>query len=737
MIFSKIAGITFQHRQASMIALAKRGMLNKVMVQKVPFDYASKGIDTGINYAVKISAQGRKRIHDLGWVPRDILEGGYAEKLAMNAKAQADVLYRGGRSGRMGMRIGLPGQEAFVNPEKVIAPWQKAAIAGGVVGAGLTLSYSFNKEPSAFPNADQLSQYHKPDIEGLPETGMGPFQRKHITDFGSGWDPLRRIAKIAQQNFNKFTYSDEFRTAINKAKVEKVIAGGDTQAGSMGVDLMKTTLRGEEFKFIRKRIPGTQGEFNKLNNPFDFSTIQASALKEMRTERRLRSTLSDQENIIPTIYGAKRKGKNISELYQEYIPGATFKDINREFRDIYSSSESSFSIWQKAAQNLGLGALFKTKTQAGTAVEDFTMYMASLHKKGVTHGDLNLGNVMFTPKSPIGVVPIDFGLSGRFTTKGFLETKMAIEAGLTHEQRLAKNLELDQDMLRNINKRMRDILSRPSAEEVAAKQAARTLPRDVKPASTNDIMVEVNKHRQAVNAKTNDRAMARTVKKNIQENIGVPSTHRSVVAPKLSDWESPWQGPVVSGQMSDNMVAPSDTSGAFRNIFGPTDADIPLGVSSTAVSYMNEMRPPPVGLAHQGLSGEARILNTDFGSKYQGPETSSTIAAHMASGEAPSVVNGFSGPPSPNMPVLGDNLPAPMAARTPEAMATHKTVSYMQDNVPLSAKINIKGTSNSNVNLHEVSQAILNNVPKSKVNVYVNDRSSKLTPQTISDMIDR
>jgi hypothetical protein len=135
----------------------------------------------------------------------------------------------------------------------------------------------------------------------------------------------------------------------------------------------------------------------------------------------------------------------------------------------------------------------------------------------------------------------------------------------------------------------------------------------------------------------------------------------------------------------------------------------------------------PIGFQPGGLSDGSRNMNLI---------NSQAISGRMSRGATPTMI-GITGTPSPNLPNLNDNLPEHMRPMAPEQLGQTQMKAYLQDNVPLSTKIKIRGRVNDPLNLNVLSKAFSYNIPKSKVNIYVNDNRSKLTEQHISDIIEK
>jgi serine/threonine protein kinase len=756
--FTKAAGVTFGHRQKSITALARRGMLSEVMMEKVPFDYAKVGVDTGLNYAIKISAQGRKRIHDIGWIPKSILETGYGEKLPFGVFSKSNVLYRGGRFDRFGLRMGLPEEGMFKGIESgvehlghwmgtgtallsnIIKENTRVLKAGGTalgIGAGVGLLYHFikdNPDEQIFKSQqkgsdrgifDQLSRYHHSDITGFSERGIGPGQRKEITDFGSGWDPARKIAKLAKQGLSELFESKGFQTALSRGTKIETLSAQQT-GGALGVDLYKTTYKNQVLQYIKKRIPHDLKTFAvPYRDAPSFATVQAGAQGEIDIGKRFLQ-LPKKHDIAPSIYGFRKKGKYIKEIYQEYIPGITTRQLF-DTHDILAVRASNAQLAKGGSEYLIKAAAqsklpIKTHGDISNLLQKLKGQIEYLHSKGIAHTDLHTGNVMLTPKGS-GFAVIDWALANRFTRTEITRNRVVPDIGW------AKNVKMDEESMKRMvghfsvrmgqeSKALKDILpvlsSTHKNEAIFNKAYASTARQEDK---LRDLV-----NRIKAGAKPRQRV---TPTISVDTGSEISGLKVSKVAPKVSDWESPWKGPIVSGRTSDAMVQPSDLRD-MNNIYGPKLGDIPLSVSSTASSYMDELN-VPIGFQPGGLSDGSRNMNLI---------NSQAISGRMSRGATPTMI-GITGTPSPNLPNLNDNLPEHMRPMAPEQLGQTQMKAYLQDNVPLSTKIKIRGRVNDPLNLNELSQAVSSNIPKSKVNIYVNDNRSKLTEQHISDIIEK
>jgi len=185
-------------------------------------------------------------------------------------------------------------------------------------------------------------------IEGLHpgSNGMGASSIRSLTDFGSGWDPLKALARNIfkdvdkDQAFKKLVGSSEFQSALEQATQKGII--GEGMFGS--VRKMEGVFRGKKFTFARKT--GEIGE------------------QEVAAMRAAESTVA------PSVYSAKP-----GQIDMELFSGKTLGELAP--KDISALEGKVTSAFSK------------------------------IHRAGYEHADPHLGNVFITDKDQIGI--IDFG----------------------------------------------------------------------------------------------------------------------------------------------------------------------------------------------------------------------------------------------------------------------------------------------------------------------------------------
>jgi predicted Ser/Thr protein kinase len=194
-------------------------------------------------------------------------------------------------------------------------------------------------------------------IEGLPELGLASQQRKVLTDFGSGFDPLRRILGGA---FEALTKAKTLPKMLARGEVVKELGRG----GFGRAYLMKTQVRGQEFQYVKKVIdPKTSAHAAYIES-------LGGAQKILEREASAMTPFAGTKTV-PTAYGIEEQA-----LYMELMPG----------RSVY---QSGMELPERAALEL-------RKTAAHMA------------EKGIEHIDIAARNIMYDPVSG-RVSLIDFG----------------------------------------------------------------------------------------------------------------------------------------------------------------------------------------------------------------------------------------------------------------------------------------------------------------------------------------
>jgi len=252
--------------------------------------------------------------------------------------------------------------------------------------------YAVDKK-SRFSGRDD--QYNT--IEGLLHTGMAKDVRQALTEFGSGWDPVRAMARAIYKNLDEeealdvFRRSDLFKGAVSKAlktpekQLGKGVAGSvkgytaEIKHGIEGVPTqfgfaVKEASRGEAFAehmAIAKLDEVEQLLLKKRYKNLEDAMIEAE-----------KSALSKQAHDLPSLYGTgKDFGLDEDTIIMEQFKGTPIRNINRELTP--------------------------------GEITDLSQSVQRMHAAGITHGDLHRGNVMLTEEGKIGI--IDLGMAERLT----------------------------------------------------------------------------------------------------------------------------------------------------------------------------------------------------------------------------------------------------------------------------------------------------------------------------------
>jgi hypothetical protein len=223
------------------------------------------------------------------------------------------------------------------------------------------------------PHGALMKQNHPRVLESFTSQGVSGAMRKEGTDFGTGWDPARRLAGILFKNsvkagkdvvargkaFREILENTEFQKALTKGKVVKKLGEG----GYGSVELMETELSGKKFRYARKSYLKSGG----LGEPKDLMRGEIKGLKAI------------QGSIGPTPYGtgkAMQEGKEVPAMYFEALEG--------------------FEISATAAISQG-GFSRKQTKELWNAVE-------RLHKKKLTHSDIKPDNILLNKEGQVALI---------------------------------------------------------------------------------------------------------------------------------------------------------------------------------------------------------------------------------------------------------------------------------------------------------------------------------------------
>jgi endonuclease YncB( thermonuclease family) len=214
-------------------------------------------------------------------------------------------------------------------------------------------------------------------IEGLKHGGWAQFVRKELTDFGSGWDPLRQIAKSVfghlddEGAFKALTSSEEFKSAIQMGLKTpgKELGQGVTASVKSYQSTLNIAGQSHDFEFAVKRLDPSRGA------TLQETAHESSVLQQLGSER------------APSFYGRETDfGMDISS------PSIFMEKFN-----VSPNKVSKVPLSQKE-------------------LTDAESFLAGAHTKEITHTDLHSGNLVrtFTSQGKEEVGFLDWGMANRF-----------------------------------------------------------------------------------------------------------------------------------------------------------------------------------------------------------------------------------------------------------------------------------------------------------------------------------
>lgn len=206
-------------------------------------------------------------------------------------------------------------------------------------------------------------------IEGLSHKGIASDIRKIMTEFGSGWDPVRALAKQAGLSLEKYMAQPVFKEALAGAKMVKHIKSG----GFGRAELLSMKLEGQEIQLVRKRLL-EQSEMPEVN----WNWLQENRdmlLKEAQVQRAF------QETRTPTVYRSSQ-----DELLMEHIGGADLSELGKAGKLTEETSSIISRQLQEAADEMS--------------------------RAGIYHADISPRNIMYDPIKKETAI-IDWGLVDR------------------------------------------------------------------------------------------------------------------------------------------------------------------------------------------------------------------------------------------------------------------------------------------------------------------------------------
>lgn len=233
-------------------------------------------------------------------------------------------------------------------------------------------------------------------IEGLKHGGMAEQVRRSNSDFGSGWDSARALAKSIYKDmsehkaFKMLRQSDDWKNMLTGAKELNELSHG-----VFGTTyLMEGQFKGEAFKFIKKTPKNSFGEaFMQKGDQLVKVTDQ------MRKDALAHeySVMPIMENrIAPSPYGFDEKTES---LFMELMPGKTIHQLTKEGTKLPTQD-----ILRKISREAKIASRY-----------------------GIGNADIHSGNVMFD-EATNRVSWIDWGLAKSFSESSRPTSDKALKA---------------------------------------------------------------------------------------------------------------------------------------------------------------------------------------------------------------------------------------------------------------------------------------------------------------------
>jgi hypothetical protein len=454
---------------------------------------------------------------------------------------------------------------------------------------------------------------------------------------------------------------------------------------SLPVKTSKGTIQGKfKFPFVEKKAH--TGEMARIEA---IATNRASAIKPNIPTGTVSKT---QLNTFPDLYGLETKS---GRVFSESLPGVTFDRYLSEIKELRPK------IGITAAMRRTTDKYKLPYTSIGQIEKDidaFRNQMRIVHKQtGLTHGDLSAGNVMLTPH---GISAIDWAQPRALTRKLASKSKTDVFEQMT-ERYGTMSAHMDPD----VTPRYISMMRREHPQVMAALEGP------------------VAGFHRASWQREQGLAMGDLALKNLKGRAKIMSEAIPAQELKKFDWRL---------ETSIDYMALDDLKATVQ--------ELKKSHRFTTPGLANRLEGMPDG----GVASSLRQKMTDFGSPWQGPVVSEPMAEGMM---APTINNEIRGegaklssmmieggfaPTSLELEHIAKNMPQAGKA----AISQGSPATYMQNNVPLSTKIKIRGTSNGAGHVGNLANMVAANIPKSKVNINVQDHRTKLTPQRISDMME-
>lgn len=217
-------------------------------------------------------------------------------------------------------------------------------------------------------------------IEGLKHGGLAEGIRKKLTDFGSGYDAIRALARKLGKSFEEIIGSSEFRESLQKG----LASGGKLGRGAFGETFVyESEYMGKKFSFVGKR---THEEGKVLEELLKSGKAEIGPHKYianynkigLQREEEVMRMIGGRTSTVPEYYG-----KIDDMILMEHMPGKTLSELKKEI--------PGFVLPTRAAKKL-------------------ERTMARAEQYGYINPDLNTGNILYDPVSK-RVSSIDYGFA--------------------------------------------------------------------------------------------------------------------------------------------------------------------------------------------------------------------------------------------------------------------------------------------------------------------------------------
>lgn len=217
-------------------------------------------------------------------------------------------------------------------------------------------------------------------IEGLRHGGVAEFIRKQLTEFGSGWDSARALAKSI---YKEASEKEAFELLRKSPEWKQMLKSADEIAplahGAMGTTyLMQGRFKDQSVQFIKKIGKVPEGVVGYKGGKEVTDAMRLESIK-----REGSSLLKMEDRISPSFYGYEESSNT---LYMELMKGDTLNNLVQKENALVPLED----------------IIRKTKRELAIAAD-----------RGVLNRDLTMNNIMYDPINK-RVSWIDFGEATMF-----------------------------------------------------------------------------------------------------------------------------------------------------------------------------------------------------------------------------------------------------------------------------------------------------------------------------------